>query len=137
MLEYFTEIYKRKPMVKQSQINEMGMWLKNNLFPISKLPDDYLELLRESNGGDFRKGEAEYQMFSLLEVIEYYEMYNFSDFMPYALPFAMDGCGEFYLFNMRWNDGGVYKVHSCDMGWNSGQCRLIANSFRECVIQEN
>ncbi len=136
MLEYFTEIYKKEPMVKQSQIEEIELWMKNNLFPVYKLPDEYVELLKESNGGDFLKGEAEYQMFSLLEVVEYYELYNFSEFMPFALPFAMDGCGEFYLFNMRCSDNAVYKVHCGDMGWDSEQCSLIANSFRECICNQ-
>lgn len=134
MLELFTEIYKSEPRADKSEINRLKIWLKNNGFPICDLPEDYIELLKESNGGDFSNGEREYQMLSIEEIMEYYEIYSFSEFMPYALPFAMDGCGDFYLFNLRGEDNSVYKVPANNLDWEEYNSFSVAPSFKDCII---
>lgn len=134
MLELFTEIYKLEPCAEQGEIDKLLLWLKNNSFPICDLPEDYLELLKESNGGGFLKGEREYQMLSISEIMDFYEIYSFSEFMPYALPFAMDGCGDFYLFNLRWEDTNVYRVPANDLDWEEYNSFAVAFSFKDCII---
>lgn len=135
MLELFTEIYKSEPRAEKSEIDRLKIWLRNNDFPICDLPEDYIEFLEESNGGGFLKGEREYQMFSIAEIMEFYEIYSFSEFMPYALPFAMDGYGDFYLFNLRWNDNNVYRVSANNIGWEEYNSFPVASSFKNCIIK--
>lgn len=62
-------------------------------------------------------------------------MYHFYEFMPFAYPFAMDGCGNFYIFNLRYEDVSVYAVCAGDMGWEEDECYFVANSFKECLSQ--
>ena len=134
MLECFKEIYKLESCAEQIQIDKLVIWLKTNGFPICDLPKGYLDFLKESNGGDFGNGEREYQMLSISEVMEYYEIYSFSKFMPYALPFAMDGCGDFYLFNLRCKDDKVYKVPASDLDWEVYDEFPTASSLEACIL---
>lgn len=62
-------------------------------------------------------------------------MYHFYEFMPFAYPFAMDGCGNFYIFNLRYEDVSVYAVCAGDMGWEEDEYYFVANSFKECLSQ--
>ncbi len=64
-------------------------------------------LMSESNGGVYMSGKREYQFLSLGEVPGYYETYMFYRFMPFAFPFAMDGCGNFYIFNFKETDENI------------------------------
>lgn len=56
--------------------------------------------------------------------------------MPLALPFGMDGYGNFYLFDMRTESNNVYGVHSGNMGWADDECFFIANGFKEMLEQK-
>ena len=119
------------PPLSEEQLTELQNWLKTVGFLDISLPEDYISFLRESNGGDFAKGNREFQMLSAAEVIEYYDTYNIARYMPYALPFAMDGNGNFYIFNKREEDECVYLVSAGDLGW-SGEYELFAESFSDC-----
>lgn len=136
MLEVFEKIYCTKAKANNEELEKLYRWLKSNSFPKYSLPQDYLDLMYESNGGDYVYGEREYQFLTFEEVAEYYEAYMFSEFMPYAFPFAMDGCGNFYIFNLRTEDGCVYTVSAGNMGWEKDECYRIAGSFRECLAQK-
>ncbi len=135
MLEMFEKTVIANEKAEEEDFAELSEWLAESDFPNTTLPKDYKTLISESNGGDFVKGEREYQFLSLKEVAEYYDAYGFADFMPFAFPFAMDGCGNFFLFDFRANDGKVYGVSSGDMGWDDDQCFQIADSFIECLAQ--
>lgn len=136
MLEFFETIYCTNSEVKDDELKELYRWIEKNKFPQKSLPYDYISLMHESNGGIYMNGEREYQFLSLKEVTEYYEAYMFSEYMPYAYPFAMDGCGNFYVFNLRTDDECVYAVSAGNMGWESDECYKIAKTFKECLTQK-
>lgn len=136
MLELFEKIYTANEKLTEDELHKLYIWFETNHFPSSYLPSTYLSLMRESNGGDFIYGEREYQFFSIDEVMEYYEAYMFSEFMPFAYPFAMDGCGNFFLFNLRAMDDCVYTASAGNMGWEKDECFKIANNFLECLQQD-
>lgn len=136
MLELFERVYISGEKASYEELNILYQWLRDNSFPCCCLPQDYLNLIKESNGGDFMNGEREYQFLSTDRIIEYYHAYMFQLFMPYAFPFAMDGCGNFYIFNLRENDECVYAVSAGDMGWEEDECVKIAGNFMECLKQE-
>ncbi|MCH5204684.1 MAG: SMI1/KNR4 family protein [Oscillospiraceae bacterium] len=131
MLELFDHAAVNPPITEE-QLTVLLRWLISSGFPDTTLSDDYTAFLRESNGGDFVKDGREFQFLSAEEVTEYYAAYNFARYMPYALPFAMDGNGNFYIFDRRKKDESVYLVSAGDLGWSGGECELYAESFADC-----
>lgn len=121
------------PPVSEDQLKLLLRWLSKNGFPDTEISVEYTDFLRESNGGDFVINGREFQMFSAEEIPEFYEAYMFSVYMPFALPFAMDGCGNFYVFNKREHDDGVYIVASGNMSWGNDECFLLAEDFGACM----
>ena len=69
--------------------------------PSQPLPPSYLDFLRWSNGGEVASGDRQFGFFSTATLREYLLSYNVPQYMPGALPFAFDGGGCFYLFDMR------------------------------------
>lgn len=136
MLERFDHQYLVSEALKDAERNQLSLWLEQNNFPSRYLPEDYLSLMQESNGGDFTYGEREYQFLSITEVMDAYACYMFSKFMPFAFPFAMDGNGNFYIFNLRAADDHVYIVNAGNLGWEEDACFQIAESFVDCLKQE-
>jgi hypothetical protein len=102
--------------------------------PGSPLPAQYLEFLRWSNGGAFRNGERWFDsFFHTAEVRSYLLAYDLPQYMPGVIPFAFDGSGTFYVFDMREASiAGEYPVLIAAAG-NLGfsDCRKIASSFLE------
>jgi hypothetical protein len=96
-----------------------------------------LEFLRWSNGGWCRSGEREFGFFPTSDpkhgVRAMTLAYNLPEYIPGALPFAFNGCGTFYLFDMRRDAiAGAYPVvcaHAGNKGWEPDQCWPIADSF--------
>lgn len=117
--------------VREEELAALLRWMESGGFPDRSLPEEYTAFLRESNGGDFVKGGREFQMLSAGEIPEYYKAYNFARYMPYALPFAMDGNGNFYIFNKSECDARVYLVSAGDLGRD--ECELLADSFTDCL----
>lgn len=117
MLELFEAIYNQNRGATDQEIEELYEWLEQSEFPSIFLPNDYLDIMEESNGGGYLNGEREYQFFTIKEVMEFYKEFHFSRYMPYAFPFAMDGNGNFYLFNLRKRDEAVYWTSASNLGW--------------------
>lgn len=134
MLEMFEQIWSAPKGAEEQQFQNVQEWLCENRFPVCSLPNSYIELLKECNGGNFTNGNREYQMFSIEEAVQAYEIYNFSVYMPFAFPFAMDGCGNFYILNLRKYDEAVYAISSGDLEWE--ECRKIADNFINCLVQK-
>lgn len=105
--------------------------------PARPLPPSYLAFLEWSNGGEFRMGDRWFQFFSILDpghgVRDMLLAYDLPQYMPGALPFAFNGGGTFYLFDMRRAaKRGEYPVvcsHSGNLGWEPDECIEIAKSF--------
>jgi hypothetical protein len=92
--------------------------------PRGNLPESYLHFLRWSNGGAFRKGSKWLDpVFRTDEVRGYLLSYDLPEHMPGALPFAFDGGGTFYLFDMREAPlDGEYPVlvaHASNLGFGA------------------
>uniref|UniRef100_UPI0040576712 SMI1/KNR4 family protein n=1 Tax=Agathobacter sp. TaxID=2021311 RepID=UPI0040576712 len=134
MIELFEKIWQRELGADEVQLDKLYIFLQDNQFPVCELPDTYIELLKESNGGDFTIGNREYQLFLAEETLQAYQSYNFSVYMPFAFPFALDGCDNFYIFNLREKDDCIYGVSSSDLEWE--ECHKIADSFIKCLKQK-
>jgi len=70
-------------------------------FPAHPLPASYLAFLAWSNGGGFVNGDREFQMLAAEELREYMLTYRLPYHLPGTVPFALDGEGGFYLFDLR------------------------------------
>lgn len=73
--------------------------------PQRPLSQSYLSFLRWSDGGSFVNGDREFDFFSTSDsedgVRAMTLAHHFPKHMPGALPFAMEGGGTFYCFDMR------------------------------------
>jgi hypothetical protein len=69
-------------------------------FPTRLLPASYLSFLAWSNGGFFLNGDREFQMLPAEELREYMLTYRVPFRLPGAVPFALNGEGGFYLFDL-------------------------------------
>jgi len=95
--------------------------------PDRPLPPSYLTLLASSDGGDFGTGERWLQLFPTDGPTGVRAMalaYHLPEYMPGALPFAFNGGGVFYLFDLREpaDADGEYPVvaaHAGNLGWST------------------
>jgi len=107
------------------------------VIPDRPLPPAYLSLLRWSNGGEFRTGERLFQFFPAIDpqhgVRAMMLGYRIPEYMPGAIPVAFDGCGTFYLLDMRQPAvAGEYPVvtsHAGCLGWEEDECGQVADSL--------
>ncbi len=65
------------------------------------LPDELVELLQYSNGGNFYNGDREIGLFGLEDIRDYYLRYLFPEYQPGAVPFGFNGGGTFYAYDLR------------------------------------
>jgi SMI1 / KNR4 family (SUKH-1) len=107
------------------------------VLPNRPLPASYLDFLTFSNGGEFCSGDWRFQFFPALGqshgVRAMMLAYHVPEYMPSALPFAFDGAGGFYLFDMRQAaKDGEYPVvisHSGELVWSPDESGQIAETF--------
>jgi hypothetical protein len=116
------------------------------VIPARPLPPSYLTFLRWSNGGWFRSGQREFGFFPTLDPTGSMRAmtlaYQLPECMPGALPFAFNGAGTFYLFDMRLeavdDEYPIVCSHSGNQGWGPDECFPIARSFEAaCRGSEN
>jgi hypothetical protein len=91
--------------------------------PDRPLPASYRDFLPWSDGGSFRNGSRRFDPFLSADALrEYLLAYHVPHYMPGALPFAMDGGGNFYLFDLRSDpvDGEypIFFAPAGDLGWD-------------------
>jgi hypothetical protein len=104
--------------------------------PNRPLPPAYLAFLHWSNGGEFRTGKRWFQFFSAFDAghgVRAMLLAYLPQYMPGALPFAFNGGGTFYLFDMREAaKRGEYPIvcsHSGNLGWKPDECFPTAKTF--------
>ena len=98
-------------------------------------PEAHLDFLRFSNGGEFSSGDKYFQFFAAHEVRATMLDYYLPEYWPLALPFALDGGGTFYAFDMRQppvaGEFPVVAAHAGSLSWDERDCWAIAGSFLE------
>ena len=102
--------------------------------PDRPVPASYVSFLQWSDGGHFRNGDRCFQMCGTglrqmaLDCL-------LPEFMPGALPFAFNGGGVMYLFDMRRPaDAGEYPIVCARAGsfsWKPGCLARVADGFVE------
>ncbi len=101
--------------------------------PVKRLPAAYLDFLKFSNGGEFGNGERHFQFFGTESLRSMMLAYEFPEYMPGAIPFAMDGCGHHYAWDMRHDPEGdeypIFVSHSGNLGYEDAA--QIAETFME------
>nr|WP_195575263.1 SMI1/KNR4 family protein [Paenibacillus sp. 1001270B_150601_E10] len=117
------------PMHKIYKPFDPSLWF----IPDKRLPAAYLDFLRYSNGGEFGNGDRHFQFFGTDDVRLMMLDYEFPEYMPGSVPFAMDGCGHHYAWDMRrGQEDGEYPIlvsHSGNLGYQDAI--QIAASFIE------
>lgn len=107
--------------------------------PMRPFPETFVAFLTWSNGGNFLTGEREFDMFGTMSIRKYLLAYQIPEYMPGAVPFAFDGCGGFYLFDMRevMIDGEypIVMVNSGSLGWDQEDAIRIADTFSEVFTE--
>ena len=97
-----------------------------------RLPPEHLEILQESNGVTYwlPTHEKEIQFLSTVEIDDHFSAYKFEQFMPGAIPFAMDGSSNFLVYDGRSTSGSspVFLAAANNLGWD--ETSEIAADFR-------
>jgi hypothetical protein len=117
----FIERLKKKPPVTEAMINAF--------IPGSgtRLPDEYLEFLRISDGIEGFIGKNSYVIFwPLEELLELNKAYQVNEYAPGLFLFGSDGGGEAYAFDTR-SSMSIVRVPFVGMGLN--EVRPIAPTF--------
>ena len=124
------KIIKRPP--KLSSPEDPERWI----IPSGPLPPAYLSFLRWSNGGEFRNGDRLLQFFGTSGdngVREMMLAYRVPYWAPGLLPFAFDGGGVFYAFDMRYRPHkGEYQIVTAESGYAHTPFDLEATFIEAC-----
>ncbi|KWX77451.1 SMI1/KNR4 family protein [Paenibacillus jilunlii] len=125
--------HKNSPFYSQYKPLEPSGWS----FPQLDFPQSYLDFLSFSNGGEFQNGERYFQFFSTRTLREMNLAYEFAEYMPGSVSFAMNGSGNHYIFDMRKpQEGGEYPIlvaHSGNLDYEG--CTLAADSFNRLCTE--
>lgn len=111
------------------QLYDPAKWF----LPSKPLPESFLNFLTWNNGGWCRTGEREFGFLSTPDLRDYTLAYMFPSFMPGAIPFALNGGGIFYVFDMREESrNGEYPILTAASG-NLGyeDAKVVGESFVE------
>lgn len=111
---------------------------KKWILPSRPLPSSFLDFLRWSNGCWARTGKREFGFFSTFDLREMMLAYHVPQYMPHAIPFAFNGGGVFYLFDLR-NESvdGEYPIVCAatgNLGWHPDENALVAATFHAACI---
>ncbi len=110
--DFFTKPYSENELEILNNIRKLyAEGTAPDIVPITeqlKLPEDYIELLKYSNGGGILNGEREFGYFSLDDIRDMYIGYGFPFWAPAFLPVAFNGGGKFYAYDLR--EEGKYPI---------------------------
>ncbi|TPN86796.1 SMI1/KNR4 family protein [Aquimarina algicola] len=99
-----------------------------------KLPNEYIELLRYSNGGAIINKDREFGFFDINTIREFYINYGFLVNAPNILPIAFNGGGTFYGYKFSGNDKKpiICGVHASCIGFEEDTC-FLGNTLDEVL----
>jgi hypothetical protein len=110
------------------------------IFPNRPLPETYLEFLQWSDGPWCANGAREFGFFGTSDVRLMMTAYEIPEYMPFAVPFALNGGGVFYLFDMREDAAdGEYPVVVAAAGnldWDAAP-RIASDFVEACSGRTN
>lgn len=130
---------KKNPFLKGTKSYELYKHFDPSLwnFPDKKLPSSYIDFLKYSNGGEFQHGNRYLQFLSTTDFREMNLAYELPEYMVGAVSFAMDGCGNDLLFDMRnepINDEyPIISSHSGSLSYEDS--KFVASSFEELCME--
>lgn len=97
------------------------------------LPDDYLQFLQQTNGGEGLVGSKEYLiLWTVEELLRMNKAYEVAEYAPGLFLFGSNGGGEAYAFDKRSNDSIVSVPF---VGMDVSLAQLRARSFQEFIEQ--
>lgn len=119
--------------LRKQEAEEPERWI----LPTGPLPESYLSILRWSNGGEFRNGDRLMQFFPAIGKKEGVRTVLLSWTVPYSfpgiVPFATNGGGIFYAFDMRFRAlDGEYWIVAAEMGSSHKPYRLEETFLDAC-----
>lgn len=98
-----------------------------------RLPPDYFEFLRRSNGGEGFIGNAYAILWRIGELTTMNESYQVKDYAPGFFVFGSDGGGEAFAFDMRTSAMPIVSLPF--VGMEPGAARLIAPTFQAFLAE--
>jgi hypothetical protein len=111
------------------------------ILPRRRFPSAFAEFLQWSNGGCFSNDVRELDIFGTSSIRDYLLGYNLPQYMPGAVPFAFDGGGGLFLFDMRGDPQGdefpIVFSHSGNLGWDEDEHIFVAATFIEAWLGTN
>ena len=131
--------HQKNPWLQQYHPDEFAAWKPIDpmkwRMPARPVPESYVSFACWSDGGDFRNGERYFQMWgSVLRT--FLTTFLVPEYMPDAVPFAFNGGGVMYMFDMRQPArGGEYPIicaRTGEFGWQLPGCfARMADGFEE------
>lgn len=96
-----------------------------------RLPEDYLSLLREANGGEGFVGEQYLILWRAEELIDFNREYEVDTYAPGLVLFGSTGGGEAFGFDTRSEPYSVVLVPF--VGMDLGHATKVAESFSRLI----
>lgn len=141
MLDAFDEVIRGADPASDAQLDDLAATLGNllGLDDAFVLPRGLSHVLRIGITVCVRRVEGRYIELGWLglDMGDFVTEYEFGEYMPGALPVALDGGGGFYCLDTRTapNDGmqPVVWSHSGNLGWRADEVRAIAADFESLL----
>ena len=83
---------------------------------LDRLPADYVEFMKKTNGGHGFVGKEHLILFPAHEIAKINEAAAVERFAPGLLIFASNGGGQSYAFDLRHEVTGIVKFYDMDLG---------------------
>jgi hypothetical protein len=100
-----------------------------NLRKVRRVPDDYVDFLRKSNGADGFIGTVPVSFFSAEQIVELNIAAAIDEFAPGLIMFASDLSGISYAFDTRKKQETIVEFFDADIG--EGEETFCANSIAD------
>lgn len=94
---------------------------------VGKLPEDYLDFLGSSNGGEGFLGSNYVILWEASNLLRYNDAYEVAIYAPGFFIFGSDGGGEAFGFDTRGANYSVMRIPFVGMDWDEGV--FISDSF--------